>query len=165
MSKIGRNEPCPCGSGAKYKRCCGPKDEALAQERFAKDKAQRQAAEAAEREQRQARAAWYAEEARAHQELLALTEQSNAVIDLIDAGDLDEAERQARALLERYPQVHDGFDRLGMVCEARRQWAAAAQWYRQCLAFVRAHREQYEPAVEERYEQLIANMEAAEVAP
>jgi hypothetical protein len=22
-SKIGRNEPCPCGSGLKYKRCCG----------------------------------------------------------------------------------------------------------------------------------------------
>jgi len=21
--KIGRNEPCPCGSGSKYKRCCG----------------------------------------------------------------------------------------------------------------------------------------------
>ena len=21
--KIGRNEPCPCGSGAKYKKCCG----------------------------------------------------------------------------------------------------------------------------------------------
>ncbi len=23
QSKIGRNEPCPCGSGKKYKRCCG----------------------------------------------------------------------------------------------------------------------------------------------
>src|ERR1044072_5207548 len=23
MSKIGRNAPCPCGSGKKYKRCCG----------------------------------------------------------------------------------------------------------------------------------------------
>ena len=22
-SKIGRNDPCPCGSGKKYKRCCG----------------------------------------------------------------------------------------------------------------------------------------------
>ena len=22
MAKIGRNEPCPCGSGKKYKRCC-----------------------------------------------------------------------------------------------------------------------------------------------
>lgn len=23
-SKVGRNEPCPCGSGRKYKQCCGP---------------------------------------------------------------------------------------------------------------------------------------------
>jgi SEC-C motif len=22
MAKIGRNDPCPCGSGQKYKRCC-----------------------------------------------------------------------------------------------------------------------------------------------
>lgn len=23
MGKVGRNEPCPCGSGKKYKKCCG----------------------------------------------------------------------------------------------------------------------------------------------
>jgi len=23
-AKVGRNEPCPCGSGKKYKKCCGP---------------------------------------------------------------------------------------------------------------------------------------------
>lgn len=22
MDKVGRNEPCPCGSGKKYKQCC-----------------------------------------------------------------------------------------------------------------------------------------------
>ena len=22
MSKVGRNQPCPCGSGRKYKHCC-----------------------------------------------------------------------------------------------------------------------------------------------
>jgi len=22
MAKVGRNEPCPCGSGKKYKKCC-----------------------------------------------------------------------------------------------------------------------------------------------
>ena len=32
--KIARNEPCPCGSGKKYKQCCGksgPKRGVLAQ--------------------------------------------------------------------------------------------------------------------------------------
>ena len=28
MSKVGRNDPCPCGSGKKYKKCCMMKDEA-----------------------------------------------------------------------------------------------------------------------------------------
>ncbi|MCK9265301.1 SEC-C domain-containing protein [bacterium] len=23
QDKVGRNQPCPCGSGKKYKRCCG----------------------------------------------------------------------------------------------------------------------------------------------
>lgn len=22
-AKVGRNDPCPCGSGLKYKKCCG----------------------------------------------------------------------------------------------------------------------------------------------
>lgn len=25
MSKVGRNDPCPCGSGKKYKKCCEQK--------------------------------------------------------------------------------------------------------------------------------------------
>ena len=29
---LGRNEPCPCGSGKKYKKCCLPKDEAVARQ-------------------------------------------------------------------------------------------------------------------------------------
>jgi preprotein translocase subunit SecA len=23
VEKVGRNDPCPCGSGKKYKKCCG----------------------------------------------------------------------------------------------------------------------------------------------
>ena len=23
VNKVGRNDPCPCGSGKKYKQCCG----------------------------------------------------------------------------------------------------------------------------------------------
>jgi len=25
QKKVGRNDPCPCGSGKKYKKCCYPK--------------------------------------------------------------------------------------------------------------------------------------------
>ncbi|NLC12153.1 MAG: hypothetical protein GX767_07880, partial [Firmicutes bacterium] len=27
VKKVGRNEPCPCGSGKKYKKCCGKAEE------------------------------------------------------------------------------------------------------------------------------------------
>lgn len=33
-SKVGRNEPCPCGSGEKYKRCCLELAKAHDHERF-----------------------------------------------------------------------------------------------------------------------------------
>jgi len=28
MAKIGRNDPCACGSGKKYKKCCMARDQA-----------------------------------------------------------------------------------------------------------------------------------------
>jgi len=48
--KIGRNEPCPCGSGKKYKHCCLEKHEAARQ---AKDPEQAENIRAKEREQKQ----------------------------------------------------------------------------------------------------------------
>jgi hypothetical protein len=35
MTKTGRNDPCPCGSGKKYKHCCLKKDEAAEHEALA----------------------------------------------------------------------------------------------------------------------------------
>ena len=32
--KLGRNNPCPCGSGKKYKKCCLPKDEEKKRNRY-----------------------------------------------------------------------------------------------------------------------------------
>lgn len=88
-----------------------------------------------------------------------LTAASNAVIDLIQAGKLDEAERAARDLLLRYPEVHDGYDRLGMVYEARGQPRQAAQCYRQVIEFVRAHPDDYEPEFATTFHELIARLD------
>jgi hypothetical protein len=46
---VGRNEPCPCGSGRKYKQCCLDKDEAKARKARAKEaeKAAKEAEKAA----------------------------------------------------------------------------------------------------------------------
>jgi len=32
LKKTGRNDPCPCGSGKKYKKCCMPKDQAVVEQ-------------------------------------------------------------------------------------------------------------------------------------
>lgn len=34
MARVGRNDPCPCGSGSKYKKCCQPKGEEERPERI-----------------------------------------------------------------------------------------------------------------------------------
>lgn len=39
MAKIERNDPCPCGSGLKYKRCCMARDKAAQAERVAWERA------------------------------------------------------------------------------------------------------------------------------
>ena len=117
--------------------------------------------EAASAAQRQADA----EELRATQkEVDELDAASNAVIDLIDAGRLDDAEQAARELLVRYPEVHDGHDRLGMVHEARGQLREAADCYRQALAFIRAHAGDYDPEMEQMYLNLIAKLDPPTVS-
>lgn len=60
---------------------------------------------------------------------------SNSVLDLIDEGRLDEAEKVSHELLSRYPDQIDGFDRLGMVWEARGDRKKAAEYYRKAAAF------------------------------
>ena len=59
------------------------------------------------------------------------------MVDLVHAGKLDEAEAAARDLLARFPDVHDGWDRLGMVHEARGDNRQAADCYRKVIEFIR----------------------------
>jgi len=65
----------------------------------------------------------------------------------------------ARELIERYPEVHDGYDRLGMVYEARGDPKAAADCYRKVIEFVQAHPDQYEPTFIVTFEQLIDELD------
>jgi tetratricopeptide (TPR) repeat protein len=152
MPKIGRNDPCPCGSGKKYKHCCRAKDEAAEHAAFAAARA----AAAAEHQERQARLK--ERQARLeHEDELARA--SNAVIELVHAGRLDEAEQAARELLVRFPEVHDGYDRLGMVFEARGEHKAAAECYRKVIEFVHAHPDLYDPEFETTFQRLIAKLD------
>jgi len=144
----GRNDPCPCGSGKKYKRCCLDRDQAAALApmlaKQAKSEAERRA---------------HAEELRATlQEAMKLDDASNAVVHLIDAGRLDEAEHAARVLLVNYPEFPDGHDRLGMVYEARGLHREAADSYREVLAIMRAHPGDHDPEMETHFLERIAKL-------
>jgi tetratricopeptide (TPR) repeat protein len=125
MTKTGRNNPCPCGSGKKYKQCCLEKDEAA-------DRAAA-ATRPAKTPRPISRAMVYPD----FDDEDDLTPASNAVVDLIHAGKLDEAEQAARDLLERFPEVSDGYDRLAMIYEARGDNKQAAAYYRKTIDIIR----------------------------
>jgi tetratricopeptide (TPR) repeat protein len=156
MTKPGRNDPCPCGSGQKYKRCCLAKDQAAESAALAEAAAAR-AADAVRHDHDHGPCDFCGREL--HDDEDELTRDSNALVDLVHEGKLDEAERGAREFLVRYPEVHDGYDRLGMVYEARGNKKAAADCYRKVIEFVRAHPEQYEPDFTITFEQLVAELD------
>jgi len=157
MAKPGRNDPCPCGSGQKYKHCCLPKDQA-AESAALNAAAEARAAEAARHEHSHPTECDFCARPLEDDED-ALTRDSNAVVDLVHEGKLDQAEQAARKLLERYPEVHDGYDRLGMVYQARGDRKAAADCYRKVIEFVRAHPEQYDSHFTSTFEGLIAELD------
>jgi tetratricopeptide (TPR) repeat protein len=149
MAKIGRNDPCPCGSGKKYKRCCLAKH-----------------AEA----QTQALAAAPVPPAHDHlgfcEDCYAdLATASNAVVDLVDAGKLDQAQQAAEALLQRFPDVHDGYARLGLVSEVRGDHRQAVAYYRKVIAFMREHPDIYDPGCEDGYQELIDRLDPGPSSP
>jgi hypothetical protein len=88
-----------------------------------------------------------------------LTSASNAIVDMVHDGKLDEAEQAAGDFLVRFPEVHEGYDRLGMVYEARGDHKQAAHYYRQVIDFVRAHPDHYEPAFETTFQRLVQKLD------
>ena len=161
MAKPGRNDACHCGSGAKYKKCCLAKDEAAEREGMAEARARREDRAAERRLPVQELKAAMAAKLAGAEDLDdddTLMDESNAVIDLIRAGRLDEAEATARALLARYPDVHDGWDRLGMVYEARGENAQAVDCYRKVVAFLDRDPDYSEPAFKDSFVKRIAKL-------
>jgi tetratricopeptide (TPR) repeat protein len=145
MAKIGRNDLCHCNSGKKYKKCCMASDEAAAP-------TARPAQSAAVPARRPSLASYVQQ----HDEL---SEASNTVVDRVQAGNLDAAEQAAHDLLARFPDVHDGYDRLGMVCEARGDHRQAADYYRKAINVIRNHPGAYDPEFEAVFQKLINRLE------
>ncbi len=111
MGKIGRNTPCPCGSGKKYKKCCLSPQGGATKPNPKPTKF----------------IPVYTE----------LDQLSNSVMDLIKQNKLDEAEAVSKRLLSEYPDQIDGFERLGQVCEARGEKQIAADYYQKAADFAK----------------------------
>ena len=126
MAKPGRNDPCPCGSGKKYKKCCLPKDNA---------------------------------QKRADLEDEEIGNRTHVVVELVHAGQLDDAEIAARELLTRYPAEPDGWDCLGIVHEARGENREAANCYRKMRDIMRERPEDYEQTFEAKFAELIDRLD------
>jgi len=99
MEKIGRNAPCPCGSGKKYKKCCLPMHQESSAQEFS------------------------AEPFTLVPEFTDLDRLSNSVVDLIEEGRLEEAETVCHQLLVRYPDQIDGTEMLAAPLDALRRIA------------------------------------------
>ncbi len=118
MTKIGRNAPCPCGSGKKYKRCCLP----LKQSATPPPQPETEVIDVTP----EGWTAFFDDV-----DLL-----SNSVVDLIKVGKLDEAEASSQRLLKEFPEFVDGLQRMAQVEEARGNFLSAAQYYRKAVAFI-----------------------------
>jgi len=127
MATIGRNRPCPCGSGKKYKLCCLPADEP------------RQAAPRAPLPVPRPVAPRPRPVAPPPVFVLeddGLDDLSNSVLDLVRARRFDEALAACNRLLAEFPDVVDGFERSGLVHAKMGNHTLAADFYRKALDFV-----------------------------
>lgn len=153
MSKVGRNEPCPCGSGKKYKKCCESKDLEAAAERAranAPAATQRRAAHAPPPIE------WESVET-------VIDDLSNSVLPLIKDKRFDEALAVCERLRVEYPEAQDWLERSAMVHEARGDRALAIDFYRRTLAFTELpeQRDGYDEEVRIYYREKISALETA----
>ena len=142
MAKIGRNQPCPCGSGNKYKRCCWERD----------------------------RAAYFptTPAVSPHGYRLVETELdllSNSVVALVDEGRLDEADAACEQLRTQYPETHDWLMRKAMVCEARGETRLAIEYCERTIAWMDAHAEHFDPESREPFYEDIERLRGLPDAP
>jgi tetratricopeptide (TPR) repeat protein len=144
MAKIGRNDRCPCGSGKKYKHCCMAQGEAAAREKLA-------TATATAAGQHDPHLCDDCNEQ--------LDAAANAVLAFIDAWKFAEAEQAAHEVLARFPAVHDGYECLGRLYQAKGDNLQAADCYRKVIAFARNEPHLYDPHFIDHFQNLIDRLE------
>jgi predicted O-linked N-acetylglucosamine transferase (SPINDLY family) len=134
--KIGRNDPCPCGSGRKYKHCCFAKDQARGVGARAEEVAVRDALERAAQAQQAGR---LGEAAFAYAQVLALRPELAAAHynlgNVLQAqGRMAEAIESFRRSLELQPGSVEAYCNLGSALKSLARHEEAIAEYRKALA-------------------------------
>jgi tetratricopeptide (TPR) repeat protein len=147
MAKIGRNDLCPCGSGKKYKRCCLAQDVAAARSAAVATTP----TTAATTEQRYPNLCQDCGDR--------LDDAASAVFALIDARQFDQAERAAHDVLAQFPDMHDGYECLGRLHQAKGDYRQACDYYRKVIAFAEKNPDLYDPGFVGYFRDLIDRLE------
>lgn len=136
-SKIGRNDPCPCGSGKKYKKCCWSAAQGEAARGVGAEQHVHEVE--AERQVESTVGALLRERFRLSREKARLVQTlEEQVRDQIEGGDWDGAEEVARRMMAKLPDDPTGPKLLAQVYVARGERQVAAAHYRRAVALVDA---------------------------
>lgn len=144
--KPGRNDPCPCGSGKKYKKCCLEKDRDSPGDRRPQPQKVQPGIKAMAAEISRLMTPPTVAYDNIEFDDDDLDELSNSVVRLIREGKLDEAEKACDELDRRFPEMIDCLERRAMLLEARGESKLAADYYRRAAEHARTH-EGFDPDV------------------
>jgi hypothetical protein len=87
-----------------------------------------------------------------------LDDAANAVFALIDAGKFDAAEQAAHDVLTRFPSMHDGYECLGRLYQAKGDHTRAVECYK-VIAFARNEPHLYDPGFVDHFQDTIDRLE------
>ena len=122
---IGRNDPCICGSGKKYKKCClGKENKGL----DIKANVVKEQNQFISKDKKEIKQPFFEDD---------IDNLSNSVIDLIEVKNLSKAKEVCQKLLDEYPDQVDGYHRFASVYESEGDLKKAAEYYRKTVDFMR----------------------------
>lgn len=123
-----RNDPCPCGSGRKYKKCCLVQDQKSAAEQRANQQESLLSEPLGPN-------AFYSD----------LDELSNKANDAIRAGQWNEAEGLCQRLREEFPEELDADDRLAQLYVKQKNYAKALPYALAALDKAKCNPDKFDP--------------------